>query len=157
MLDQTENPMMLVKSLIRCRTVLIPWLLRTMYYAGGGLIKLKTRENKSWCPCTRFLTCWKKLIAKLVMIDMIQRKFYWPGFFKSVEEFCRSCEVCAKNKTVPRPRSPMKPIEVVPISFYMIGVDLVGPIKTTSQRNKCILSVIDYYTKYAEAIALPNQ
>ena len=61
--------------------------------------------------------------------DMIQRKFYWPGFFKSVEEFCRSCEVCAKNKTVPRPRSPMKPIEVVPIPFYMIGVDLVGPLK----------------------------
>ena len=89
--------------------------------------------------------------------DMIQRKFYWPGFFKSVEEFCRSCEVCAKNKTVPRPRSPMKPIEVVPIPFYMIGVDLVGPLQTTSQGNKYILSVIDYYTKYAEAIALPNQ
>ena len=89
--------------------------------------------------------------------DMIQRKFYWPGFFKSVEEFCRSCEVCKKNKTVPRPRSPMKPIEVVPIPFYMIGADLVGPLKTTSQGNKYILSVIDYYTKYAEAIALPNQ
>ena len=89
--------------------------------------------------------------------DMIQRKLYWPGFFKSVEEFCRSCEVCAKNKTVPRPRSPMKPIEVVPIPFYMIGVDLVGPLKTTSQGNKYILSVINYYTKYAESIALPNQ
>ena len=51
----------------------------------------------------------------------------------------------------------MKPIEVVPIPFYMIGVDLVGPLKTTSQGNKYILSVIDYYTNYAEAIALPNQ
>ena len=51
----------------------------------------------------------------------------------------------------------MKPIEVVPIPFYMIGVGLVGPLKTTSQGNKYILSVIDYCTKYAEAIALPNQ
>ena len=89
--------------------------------------------------------------------EMVQRKFYWPGFFKAVEEFCRNCEVCAKNKAVPRPRSPMKPIEVVPIPFYMIGVDIIGPLKTTSRGNKYILSVIDYYTKYAEAVALPNQ
>ena len=58
--------------------------------------------------------------------EMIQRKFYWPGFFKAVEEFCKSCEICAKNKTVPRPRSLMKSIEVVPIPFYMIGVDIIG-------------------------------
>ena len=89
--------------------------------------------------------------------EMVQRKFYWPGFFKAVEEFCRNCEVCAKNKAVPRPRSPMKPIEVVPVPFYMIGVDIIGPLKTTSRGNKYILSVIDYYTKYAEAVALPNQ
>ncbi|CAB3986622.1 Transposon Ty3-G Gag-Pol poly [Paramuricea clavata] len=89
--------------------------------------------------------------------EMIQRKFYWPGFFKAVEEFCRNCEVCSKNKAVPRPRSPMKPIEVIPIPFYMIGVDIIGPLKTTSRGNKYILSVVDYYTKYAEAVALPNQ
>ena len=89
--------------------------------------------------------------------EMLQRKFYWPGFHKDVEEFCKSCEICAKNKTVPRPRSPMKPIEIQPIPFYMVGVDLIGPLKTTRQGNKYILTVIDYYTKYAEAEALPNQ
>eukprot|EP00794_Sanderia_malayensis_P002500 gene2500-2883_t len=89
--------------------------------------------------------------------DFIQRRFYWPGFFISVENFCACCEICAKNKTVPRPRWPLKPIEVVSIPFYMIGVDLIGPLKTTRSGNKYILSVIDYYTKYAEAEALPNQ
>ena len=89
--------------------------------------------------------------------EMVQRNFYWPGFFKDVEKYCKNCETCAKNKTVPRPRSPMKPIEVVAIPFYMIGVDIIGPLKTTSRGNKYILSVIDYYTKYAEAVALPNQ
>eukprot|EP00794_Sanderia_malayensis_P014622 gene14622-16137_t len=89
--------------------------------------------------------------------DFIRRRFYWPGFFKSVENFCACCEICAKNKTVPRPHWPFKPIEVVPIPFYMIGVDLIGPLKTIRSGNKYILSVIDYYTKYAEAKALPNQ
>ena len=50
----------------------------------------------------------------------------------------------------------MKPIEIQP-NPYMIGVDLIGPLKTTRQGSKYILTVIDYYTKYAEAEALPNQ
>ena len=65
--------------------------------------------------------------------EMIQRKFYWPGFFKVVEEFCKNCEICAKNKTVPRLRSLMKSIEVVPIPFYMLGVDIIGPLKATDR------------------------
>ena len=89
--------------------------------------------------------------------DAIQKTFYWPGFFKAVEKFCASCELCAKNKSVPRPRWPLKSIEVVPIPFYMIGVDIIGPLNKTRSGNKYILSVIDYYTKYAEAEALPNQ
>lgn len=51
----------------------------------------------------------------------------------------------------------MKSIDVVPVPFYMVGVDLIGPLKLTRQGNKYILTIIDYYTKYAEAIALPNQ
>ena len=90
--------------------------------------------------------------------EMIQRTFYWTGFYKDIdEEYCKSCELCAKNKVVPRPRSPMKPIDVVPVPFYMVRIDLIGPLKLTRQGNKYILPIIDYYMKYAEAIALPNQ
>lgn len=46
---------------------------------------------------------------------------------------------------------------MVPIPFYMIGVDIIGPLKTTDRGNIYILSVVDYCTKYAEAVALPNQ
>ena len=63
--------------------------------------------------------------------DAIQKTFYWSGFFKVVEEFFASCELCAKNKSVPRLRWPLKSIEVVPILFYMIGVDIIDPLKTT--------------------------
>ena len=52
--------------------------------------------------------------------EAIQKTFYWPGFFKAVEEFC------AKNKSAPGPRRPFfKSIEVVPIPFYMIGFDIL--------------------------------
>ena len=89
--------------------------------------------------------------------DMLQKRFYWPGFHSDVENFCKSCEVCLTNKATPRPRKPLKPIEVQPIPFYMVGIDIVGPLKTTKHGNRYILSIIDYYTKYAEAEPLPDQ
>ena len=39
----------------------------------------------------------------------------------------------------------------------MVGIDIVGPLKNTKHSNCYIVSVIDYYTKYAEAEALLNQ
>ena len=55
------------------------------------------------------------------------------------------------------PCSPVTPIEVRPQPFYMVGADIIGPLKATSQGNRYILSVIGYFTKYAEAETLPNQ
>ena len=98
---------------------------------------------------------WSLGIAKT--FEMIQQKFYWPGFSTGVEKYSRNSETYAKNRTALSPRSPMKPIEVIPILFYMIGVDVIGPLKTASRRNKYILSIIDCYTKYVEAVKLPNQ
>ena len=86
----------------------------------------------------------------------IQDRFYWPRFYRDVELFINGCEVCLRNKVVPRPRWPLKPIEIIPVPFYMIGMDIVGPMKTTSRNNKYILTVIDYYTKFGEAVPLQD-
>ena len=88
---------------------------------------------------------------------VIQSNYYWPGFYADVDEFCKSCDICHRTKVVPRPRWPMQPLPVIPIPFYMVGVDIVGPLKCTRQGNKYILVAIDYYTKYTEAIAMKNQ
>ena len=89
--------------------------------------------------------------------DIVQNRFYWPGFHKDIQDFCKSCATCAKNKLVPRPRMPLQPIEIKPVPFHMVGIDIIGPLKLTRRGNRYILSVIDYYTKYGEAVPLPNQ
>ena len=45
----------------------------------------------------------------------------------------------------------MKPIEVVPVPFYMVSMDVLGPLKTTPRGNQYILTIVDYFTKYVEA------
>ena len=42
--------------------------------------------------------------------------------------------------------------------FQIIGIDFLGPIKPPSTNgNTCIMVMTDYFSKWAEAIALPNQ
>ena len=41
--------------------------------------------------------------------------------------------------------------------WYHVAIDFIGPITPTSQKgNRYILTISDYFTKYAEAIPLPT-
>ena len=42
--------------------------------------------------------------------------------------------------------------------WYHVAIDFIGPITPTSQKgNRYILTISDYFTKYAEAIPLPTK
>lgn len=51
----------------------------------------------------------------------------------------------------------MKKIEVIPFPFHMVGIDIVGPLISYKASVRYILTLIDYFTKYFEAIPLLNQ
>ncbi|CAB0007774.1 unnamed protein product, partial [Nesidiocoris tenuis] len=42
-------------------------------------------------------------------------------------------------------------------AFDRMGVDILGPFPKTARGNKFVLVAVDYFTKWPEAIALPNQ
>ena len=70
--------------------------------------------------------------------------------------FCRSCDVC--QKTVPKgtvPRVPLQRMPVIDTPFKRVAVDLVGPIYPPSGSEcRYILMLVDYATRYPEAVAL---
>ena len=88
-------------------------------------------------------------VGHIKTFSAIQEPFYWPKFYSDTEQFVNSCSVCLRNKKVPRPCYPLKP-------FYMIGMDIIEPMTAISRNNKYILSVIDYFTIFGEAVALPD-
>ena len=52
-------------------------------------------------------------------------------------------------------RAPLHSVPVVGIPFEKVAVDLIGPIVPVSERgNRCTLTLVDYATRYPEAIAL---
>ena len=89
--------------------------------------------------------------------DRILSHFYWPGIFKQVADYCRSCPVCQFIDKTKSPRKhPLCPLPVIQTPFKRIGIDIVGPFPRSLRRNKYLLTICDYATRYPEAIPLPN-
>ncbi|XP_077508305.1 uncharacterized protein LOC144119604 [Amblyomma americanum] len=90
--------------------------------------------------------------------DRILADFFWPGLQGDVSRFVASCDIC--QKTVARGAVRKVPLERVPLvdtPFSKVAVDIVGPLKPTTRRgNRYILTLIDYATRFPEAVALPS-
>ena len=88
--------------------------------------------------------------------DRVLQRYYWPGVFKDVADYCRSCEVCQRSQPRPAARAEMVPMPLVSKPFQRIAMDLVGPLPRTQRGNRFILTICDYATRYPEAIPLSN-
>ena len=77
--------------------------------------------------------------------------------WQSVREWCRTCSPCCQCKVpAPNNRAPLQGV-AMGSPMQMVAVDILGPLPTTSSRNKYVLVAGDYFTKWMEAYAIPNQ
>ena len=94
-------------------------------------------------------------VAKTV--ERVRERFYWYGMQHDVEDWCRQCEKCSKRKS-PQATARAPLISSCPgYPFERMALDIMGPLPTTESGNKYILVVGDYFTKWKEAFAIPNQ
>ncbi|XP_076448667.1 uncharacterized protein LOC143285290 [Babylonia areolata] len=89
-------------------------------------------------------------------LERIWQQFFWPGLCTEVRRFCMSCDLC--QKATPKGRTKKVPLVRMPLidtPFRRVGIDLVGPILPASESgNRYILTVVDYATRYPEAVPL---
>ena len=90
--------------------------------------------------------------------DRLSREFWFPGIGAEIARYCRSCDIC--QRTIAKGRVPKAELGVMPIidtPFDRVAVDLIGPIEPMSERgHRYILTVVDFATRYPEAVALKN-
>ena len=92
----------------------------------------------------------KKTLAR------VQRRFYWYQMKESVFNWIQKCEVCQINKRpVKKARAPLGSM-ITGEPMDRIAIDYVGPLPVTTNGNRYILVLQDYFTKWAEAYAVPN-
>ena len=69
-----------------------------------------------------------------------------------------SCDVCQRNNRKWMTDGPE--LHPVPVKspWHHIGIDFIGPINPVSTKgNKYILTISDYFTKFVNAIPLPDK
>lgn len=85
----------------------------------------------------------------------ILQRYWWPTLTSDVNEWCKTCEICIKRKSpVAKIKAPLKSIPVEG-PWDRVAVDcLEYPV--SKRKNRYVVVFMDYLTKWAEAIPVPN-
>lgn len=86
-------------------------------------------------------------------LSAVSAKYYWP--YNEICEYVRTCDQCQCNNS--KLHESLHPIKVKGEAWHQVGMDLIGPLQETSCGNKYIMTLTDYYTKWAEAAPLKDK
>ena len=89
-------------------------------------------------------------------VEKIRQRYYWPGFKTDVKHHILRCDKRQKPYGPPQKHRHSLVDWKISYPFHLIGLDFLGPLPTS---NGCryILLIGDHFTKWYEAIPLPDQ
>ncbi len=71
-----------------------------------------------------------------------------------MKRFCQACPTCQRTSLQTPPPSPLIPLPIIEVPFERIGMDLIGPLPKSARGHEHILVIVDYATRYPEAVPL---
>lgn len=138
-------------------------------YTNLIMIKLKPQnhtlknmqiENKILMPTSLIKNCLEIAHAPHFgtqkTYEFLTRKYFWRGMYTDAKNFCNNCSKCLENKPKPKntiakmiPKSNLAPGE-------FLAIDIVGKLPRSPDNKHYILTIIDHYSRYLEAIPVHN-
>ena len=90
-------------------------------------------------------------------LGKIRQNYFWLGMSSEVRAWCRTCTICRHFKG-PNHQKPA-PLQQAAVGapFDRVGLDLLGPFPRSSRGNRYVMVVMDYFSKWPEAVAIRNQ
>ena len=91
-------------------------------------------------------------------IYKIRKRFFWPSMYKDVENYVKSCILCAQyNPRRQKALGKLRPIEPPQGVWQLVAMDFHGPLVPTSTRgNKYIIALTDVLSKFVVTRAVKD-
>ena len=91
------------------------------------------------------------------MLEWLKECYYWPGHHNDVKTWCRKCSSCATRKTpAPKAKAPLTSI-MTGYPMQLVAMDILCPLPESPAGNTHVLIVANYFTRWTEVYAIPNQ
>ena len=88
-------------------------------------------------------------------VERIAAHFSWPSLSFDVRKYCATCPQCqVVARKLKSKRAPLRPVDIVTEPFKKIAIDIVGELPRGTTGYRYILTIVDYATRYPEAIPL---
>lgn len=86
----------------------------------------------------------------------LRLNWFWPSMTQDVSRVVQSCEICQAAKHGNRPHTTGKRRLYAGRPWQILAVDLVGPMPTSNNGNHWILVMTDHFTRWSDAIGIPD-
>lgn len=89
--------------------------------------------------------------------EKIKQKFYWFLMNQDIKLYIRQCQQCNKIKDPRKKPKARLGLYLAGYPLDRLAVDVMGPMPLTKDKNRYILVIGDYFTRWMEAYSLPSQ
>ena len=129
----------------------------------NNILWIYRSNNDTYLPCVPELKVLPVLVdahdssghwAKTGTMARLRNYCYWPGQSQDVERYIQGCLVCAQHGPATRSQ-PLNPV-MVTYPFQLVGMDFIGPLKTTKAGNRYILNLGCYMSRFEVPFACKN-
>jgi cleavage and polyadenylation specificity factor subunit 1 len=87
----------------------------------------------------------------------IRLRYYWPNLHRDMENYVLSCDQCARLKIGRTTTAPMGSLPEAREPGEVASIDITGPYAISPKGNRYLLTYADHFSKWAEAVPLPDQ
>ena len=87
----------------------------------------------------------------------MQKRFYWFRMNEDIKMWVKICPICQRRKKSGQAaKAPLQPM-LVGMPNERVAIDIVDHLPESEAGMVCVLMMIDHFSKYAKAVALPDQ